>query len=164
MSLAQVLLLRIHLARRACFGSIAGWHGKPSLSSHPVRASSEPLAQVGANTGAISQAAIPFGGVGQSGFGREGESLRPWLCLGSGLMRFAGSKYGLAEYQTIKREFRFSPPREGIRADRSVQWLRLVDCEDVQELCRGVVGRAGNEWMLWRTWSRGMRRASRCLV
>lgn len=40
--------------------------------------------QVGANTGAISQASIPFGGVKESGFGRE------------------GSKYGLAEYQSIK--------------------------------------------------------------
>lgn len=36
------------------------------------------------NTGAISQAQIPFGGVKQSGLGRE------------------GSKYGLQEYQNIK--------------------------------------------------------------
>ncbi|KAJ4985205.1 hypothetical protein SVAN01_09341 [Stagonosporopsis vannaccii] len=39
---------------------------------------------VGVNTGAISAAETPFGGVKESGIGRE------------------GSKYGLAEYQTIK--------------------------------------------------------------
>lgn len=31
--------------------------------------------QVGANTGLVSQTAIPFGGVGQSGFGREGSKV-----------------------------------------------------------------------------------------
>jgi len=39
---------------------------------------------VGVNTGIISTAAAPFGGVKQSGFGRE------------------GSKYGLDEYSQIK--------------------------------------------------------------
>ncbi|KAH3661805.1 hypothetical protein OGAPHI_005983 [Ogataea philodendri] len=39
---------------------------------------------VGVNTGLISEAALPFGGVGESGFGRE------------------GSKYGLAEYSDLK--------------------------------------------------------------
>ncbi|KAG7727360.1 hypothetical protein KL948_004509 [Ogataea haglerorum] len=39
---------------------------------------------VGVNTGLISEAALPFGGVGESGFGRE------------------GSKYGLAEYSELK--------------------------------------------------------------
>ena len=39
---------------------------------------------VGINTGLISDAAAPFGGVKWSGFGRE------------------GSKYGIEEYQTIK--------------------------------------------------------------
>lgn len=39
---------------------------------------------VGINTGLISQTVIPFGGVKQSGFGRE------------------GSKYGLGEYQITK--------------------------------------------------------------
>lgn len=33
-----------------------------------------PLIQVGANTGAISQVGIPFGGIKESGFGREGTS------------------------------------------------------------------------------------------
>ncbi|KDE07397.1 hypothetical protein MVLG_02264 [Microbotryum lychnidis-dioicae p1A1 Lamole] len=50
---------------------------------HRVSAALE-TGMVGANTGAISQAGIPFGGVKQSGFGRE------------------GSKYGLSEYQIIK--------------------------------------------------------------
>lgn len=39
---------------------------------------------VGANTGAISEASLPFGGVGWSGFGRE------------------GSKYGIDDYTVIK--------------------------------------------------------------
>ncbi|KAM0786709.1 hypothetical protein ACM66B_002151 [Microbotryomycetes sp. NB124-2] len=42
------------------------------------------VGMVGANCGIISAACAPFGGVGESGFGRE------------------GSKYGLAEYQNIK--------------------------------------------------------------
>lgn len=39
---------------------------------------------VGINSGLISQTVIPFGGIKQSGFGRE------------------GSKYGLDEYQVTK--------------------------------------------------------------
>ena len=39
---------------------------------------------VGANTGAISEASLPFGGIGWSGFGRE------------------GSKYGIDDYTVIK--------------------------------------------------------------
>lgn len=42
------------------------------------------VGMVGVNTGIISTAAAPFGGVKQSGFGRE------------------GSKYGLDEYSQIK--------------------------------------------------------------
>jgi len=42
------------------------------------------VGMVGINTGLISQASIPFGGVKESGFGRE------------------GSKYGLGDYQVIK--------------------------------------------------------------
>lgn len=42
------------------------------------------VGMVGVNTGVISDAAAPFGGVKESGFGRE------------------GSKYGVGEYQTIK--------------------------------------------------------------
>ncbi|BGP09347.1 hypothetical protein JCM10049v2_005213 [Rhodotorula toruloides] len=42
------------------------------------------VGMVGANTGVISQAAIPFGGIKESGFGRE------------------GSKYGLQDWQNIK--------------------------------------------------------------
>jgi len=39
---------------------------------------------VGVNTGLVSDTAMPFGGVKESGFGRE------------------GSRYGIEEYQTIK--------------------------------------------------------------
>ena len=39
---------------------------------------------VGVNTGLVSDTAMPFGGVKESGFGRE------------------GSKYGIEEYMTIK--------------------------------------------------------------
>jgi succinate-semialdehyde dehydrogenase / glutarate-semialdehyde dehydrogenase len=42
------------------------------------------VGMIGVNTGLISDPACPFGGVKESGFGRE------------------GSKYGIAEYQTIK--------------------------------------------------------------
>lgn len=42
------------------------------------------VGMVGANTGMLSSAVIPFGGVKESGFGRE------------------GSKYGLDEYQVVK--------------------------------------------------------------
>jgi succinate-semialdehyde dehydrogenase/glutarate-semialdehyde dehydrogenase len=42
------------------------------------------VGMVGVNTGLISDAASPFGGVKESGFGRE------------------GSKYGISEYQVIK--------------------------------------------------------------
>lgn len=42
------------------------------------------LGMIGINTGAISEAAVPFGGVKESGFGRE------------------GSKYGIEDYTTLK--------------------------------------------------------------
>lgn len=42
------------------------------------------VGMVGVNTGLISNVAMPFGGIGESGFGRE------------------GSKHGVAEYMTIK--------------------------------------------------------------
>lgn len=42
------------------------------------------VGMVGINTGMLSSAVIPFGGVKQSGFGRE------------------GSKYGIAEYLNVK--------------------------------------------------------------
>lgn len=42
------------------------------------------VGMIGINTGLISEAAVPFGGIGQSGFGRE------------------GSKYGVEDYVVIK--------------------------------------------------------------
>jgi len=70
-------------------------------------------AQVGVNTGLISQAGVPFGGVKESGFGREGASslhpLLPRLARSSSLtvpslrsLSLAGSKYGLQDWQQIK--------------------------------------------------------------
>ena len=44
------------------------------------------VGMVGANTGSISQATVPFGGVKQSGYGREGHKGEQWTrvlhCLG----------------------------------------------------------------------------------
>ena len=42
------------------------------------------VGMVGVNTGVISDAAVPFGGVRESGFGRE------------------GSKYGVEDYTVLK--------------------------------------------------------------
>lgn len=42
------------------------------------------VGMMGVNTGAISEAALPFGGIGESGFGRE------------------GSKYGVSDYLIVK--------------------------------------------------------------
>jgi succinate-semialdehyde dehydrogenase/glutarate-semialdehyde dehydrogenase len=81
-------------------------------SSFPNSCSPLSLLQVGANTGAISQVGIPFGGIKESGFGREGAFLSLSLllflaltspssflrCLSSPL----GSKYGLQDWQNIK--------------------------------------------------------------
>lgn len=41
------------------------------------------VGMVGANTGAISQAGVPFGGVGESGFGREGSKYGQYCGLQS---------------------------------------------------------------------------------
>ncbi|GAA5825036.1 hypothetical protein JCM11251_006070 [Rhodosporidiobolus azoricus] len=63
---------------------LAGYFFTENISRlHRVAAALE-VGMVGANTGAISQAAIPFGGIKESGFGRE------------------GSKYGLQDWQNIK--------------------------------------------------------------
>jgi succinate-semialdehyde dehydrogenase / glutarate-semialdehyde dehydrogenase len=42
------------------------------------------VGMVGVNTGLVSDVALPFGGIKESGFGRE------------------GSKYGIDEYQVMK--------------------------------------------------------------
>ncbi|GAA5916023.1 hypothetical protein JCM6882_003500 [Rhodosporidiobolus microsporus] len=63
---------------------LAGYFFTEDISRlHRVAAALE-VGMVGANTGAISQASIPFGGIKESGFGRE------------------GSKYGLQDWQNIK--------------------------------------------------------------
>ncbi|GAA6015792.1 hypothetical protein JCM10207_008796 [Rhodosporidiobolus poonsookiae] len=63
---------------------LAGYFFTENISRlHRVAVALE-VGMVGANTGAISQASIPFGGVKESGFGRE------------------GSKYGLQDWQNIK--------------------------------------------------------------
>lgn len=103
----QILLYREHWATASCRVGSSRWNGASSLGQvklqpkHSLKIVDTPtdtlfvhfyyprrpvmhVSQVGANTGAISQAAIPFGGVGESGYGRE------------------GSKYGMADYQNIK--------------------------------------------------------------
>ena len=60
------------------------------------------VGMVGTNTGAISQAVIPFGGVKESGLGG---SLRCMYVLGRSqifLLGREGSKYGIEEYMNVK--------------------------------------------------------------
>ncbi|KAF4504271.1 hypothetical protein G6O67_008444 [Ophiocordyceps sinensis] len=73
----------IEMANRTDVG-LAGYFFSRDL--HRVHRVAEALevGMIGVNTGIISDAAAPFGGVKESGLGRE------------------GSKYGLAEYQNIK--------------------------------------------------------------
>jgi len=63
---------------------LAGYFFTENLARIARVAPALEVGMVGVNTGGISQAVIPFGGVKESGFGRE------------------GSKYGLAEYQIVK--------------------------------------------------------------
>ncbi|KAK6457810.1 succinate-semialdehyde dehydrogenase NADP+ dependent [Scheffersomyces xylosifermentans] len=63
---------------------LAGYFYSPDISKVFRVAEELNVGMVGVNTGGISEAALPFGGVKESGFGRE------------------GSKYGLADYLTIK--------------------------------------------------------------
>ncbi|XP_044719956.1 aldehyde dehydrogenase family domain-containing protein [Hirsutella rhossiliensis] len=73
----------VEMANRTEVG-LAGYFFSRDL--HRVHRVAEALevGMIGVNTGIISDTAAPFGGVKESGFGRE------------------GSKYGLAEYQNIK--------------------------------------------------------------
>lgn len=66
---------------------------------------------VGVNTGIISDAASPFGGVKFSGFGREGRSVIThffFLLYSTGyrlkklIFNLSYSKYGIEDYTTIK--------------------------------------------------------------
>lgn len=70
-------------ANEAAVG-LAGYFFSENISRINRVSAALEVGMVGVNTGLISQASIPFGGVQQSGFGRE------------------GSKYGLAEYQNVK--------------------------------------------------------------
>lgn len=63
---------------------LAGYFFSKDLQRVTRVAEALEVGMVGVNTGLISDPAAPFGGVKESGFGRE------------------GSKYGLAEYQTTK--------------------------------------------------------------
>ncbi|KAJ3472283.1 hypothetical protein NLG97_g11120 [Lecanicillium saksenae] len=63
---------------------LAGYFYSRDLERVYRVAESLEVGMVGVNTGIISDVASPFGGVKESGFGRE------------------GSKYGIAEYQTTK--------------------------------------------------------------
>ncbi|KAI1810278.1 Aldehyde/histidinol dehydrogenase [Poronia punctata] len=73
----------VELANAAEVG-LAGYFFSRDLERITRVAEALEVGMVGVNTGLISDAAAPFGGVKQSGFGRE------------------GSKYGIEEYQSIK--------------------------------------------------------------
>lgn len=73
----------VELANRAEVG-LAGYVYSRDLQRLYRIAEALEVGMVGVNTGIISDVAAPFGGVKESGFGRE------------------GSKYGIAEYQNIK--------------------------------------------------------------
>lgn len=73
----------VRIANSADVG-LAGYFFSKDLQRVGRVAEALEVGMVGVNTGLISDAAAPFGGVKESGFGRE------------------GSQYGIAEYQTIK--------------------------------------------------------------
>jgi succinate-semialdehyde dehydrogenase/glutarate-semialdehyde dehydrogenase len=73
----------IHMANDTEFG-LAGYFFSKDISRVMRVAQRLQCGMVGVNTGKISAAEAPFGGVKESGYGRE------------------GSKYGLSEYQNIK--------------------------------------------------------------
>ena len=73
----------VKLANQSDVGLAGYFFSKDLGRCHRVAEALE-VGMVGINTGLISDPAAPFGGVKQSGFGRE------------------GSKYGIDEYVTIK--------------------------------------------------------------
>lgn len=73
----------VELANRTEFG-LAGYFYSSNISRVMRVAQKLQIGMCGVNTGKISAAESPFGGVKESGYGLE------------------GSKYGMAEYQTIK--------------------------------------------------------------
>lgn len=73
----------VELANRAEVG-LAGYFFSGNVKRIFRVAEALEVGMVGVNTGLISDVATPFGGVKQSGFGRE------------------GSKYGIDEFLTIK--------------------------------------------------------------
>jgi succinate-semialdehyde dehydrogenase/glutarate-semialdehyde dehydrogenase len=73
----------IKLANNTEFG-LAGYFYSKDVSKVMRIASCLNVGMIGVNTGKISATETPFGGINESGYGRE------------------GSKYGLAEYQVIK--------------------------------------------------------------
>ncbi|KAH8669704.1 succinate semialdehyde dehydrogenase-like protein [Tricladium varicosporioides] len=73
----------VRIANSADVG-LAGYFFSKDLQRVYRIAEALEVGMVGVNTGLISDPAAPFGGIKESGFGRE------------------GSKYGIAEYQTLK--------------------------------------------------------------
>lgn len=73
----------VKLANEASVGLAGYLYSENAARIHRVAEALE-VGMVGVNTGLISDTASPFGGVKESGFGRE------------------GSKYGIEEFQTIK--------------------------------------------------------------
>ena len=73
----------VKMANTSELGLAGYFYSRDTLRVHRVAEALE-VGMVGVNTGLVSDVAAPFGGVKESGFGRE------------------GSKYGIAEYQVIK--------------------------------------------------------------
>ena len=73
----------VKMANTSELGLAGYFYSRDSQRVHRVAEALE-VGMVGVNTGLVSDVAAPFGGVKESGFGRE------------------GSKYGIAEYQVIK--------------------------------------------------------------
>jgi succinate-semialdehyde dehydrogenase/glutarate-semialdehyde dehydrogenase len=73
----------IYIANNTEFGLASYIYTKDNARIHRVTEALQ-YGMVGVNTGIISYAAAPFGGIKESGFGRE------------------GSKYGIDEFQILK--------------------------------------------------------------
>ena len=99
---------------------------KTGQSCNPDRTGQETRRIVGANEGVVSSEAAPFGGVKESGYGRE------------------GSRYGLDDYTTIKNvcEGGLEQERNATVAGREdpQQPVRGADARDARSASRPAAG------------------------